>query len=90
VAPPPLGLGLLPQALAAASSLQAPPTPSHATSSCCRRFGPHCTRPSGAAGMGVWDNWRLEGPAFVWHFRGSPHVHVWVNIAGSPSVPTNA
>ncbi len=39
---------------------------------------------------GVWDNWRLEGPAFVWHFRGSPHVHVWVNIAGSPSVPTNA
>ena len=39
---------------------------------------------------GMWDNWRLEGPAFVWHFRGSPHVHVWVNIAGSPSVPTNA
>ncbi len=24
---------------------------------------------------GVWDNWRLEGPAFVWHFRGNPHVH---------------
>jgi len=39
---------------------------------------------------GVWDNWRLEGPAFVWHFRGSPHVHVWVNIADSPDVPTNA
>lgn len=39
---------------------------------------------------GVWDNWRLEGPAFVWHFRGSPHVHVWVNIADSPAVPTNA
>ena len=39
---------------------------------------------------GVWDNWRLEGPAFVWHFRGSPHVHVWVNIADSPSGPTNA
>ena len=39
---------------------------------------------------GVWDNWRLEGPAFVWHFRGSPHVHVWVNIADNPSVPTNA
>lgn len=33
----------------------------------------------------VWDNWRLEGPAFVWHFRGSPHVHVWVNIADDPS-----
>lgn len=39
---------------------------------------------------GVWDNWRLEGPAFVWHFRGSPHVHVWVNIADSPAIPTNA
>jgi Protein of unknown function (DUF3500) len=33
----------------------------------------------------VWDNWRLEGPAFVWHFRGAPHVHVWVNVASSPS-----
>jgi hypothetical protein len=30
---------------------------------------------------GVWDIWRMEGPAFVWHFRGSPHVHTWVNIA---------
>ena len=39
---------------------------------------------------GVWDNWRLEGPAFVWHFRGAPHVHVYVNIADSPQVPTNA
>lgn len=29
---------------------------------------------------GVWDIWRLEGPSFVWHFRGSPHVHVWVNV----------
>jgi len=33
---------------------------------------------------GVWDIWRLEGPAFVWHFRGAPHVHTWVNIAASP------
>jgi len=39
---------------------------------------------------GVWDNWRLEGPAFVWHFRGAPHVHVWVNIADTPNLPTNA
>jgi hypothetical protein len=39
---------------------------------------------------GVWDNWRLEGPAFVWHFRGAPHVHVWVNIADDPSIPINA
>ncbi|MEX0726184.1 MAG: DUF3500 domain-containing protein [Planctomycetaceae bacterium] len=35
---------------------------------------------------GVWDVWRLEGPSFVWHFRGSPHVHVWVNIADSRDV----
>lgn len=39
---------------------------------------------------GVYDNWRLEGPAFVWHYRGSPHVHVWVNVADVPTVPTNA
>ncbi len=38
----------------------------------------------------VWDNWRLEGPSFVWHFRGSPHVHVWVNIADSSDVKLNA
>ncbi len=29
---------------------------------------------------GVWDIWRLEGPGFVWHFRGAPHVHAYVNI----------
>jgi hypothetical protein len=39
---------------------------------------------------GVWDNWRLEGPSFVWHFRGSPHVHVWVNVSDSPDVKLNA
>jgi hypothetical protein len=39
---------------------------------------------------GVWDNWRLEGPSFVWHFRGSPHVHVWVNVADSADVKLNA
>ena len=38
----------------------------------------------------VWDCWRLEGPAFVWYFRGAPHVHVWVNIASDPSVKTNS
>jgi hypothetical protein len=37
-----------------------------------------------------WDNWRLEGPSFVWYFRGEPHVHVWVNIADDPSVALNA
>lgn len=39
---------------------------------------------------GEWDNWRLEGPSFVWYFRGSPHVHVWVNVADDPSVKTNS
>ena len=38
----------------------------------------------------VWDNWRLEGPSFVWHFRGAPHVHVWVNVAEDASVKLNA
>lgn len=38
----------------------------------------------------VWDNWRIEGPSFVWHFRGAPHVHVWVNIADSADVKLNA
>ena len=41
---------------------------------------------------GIWDRWRVEGPAFVWHFRGSPHVHVWVNVghrgAGDPALRT--
>lgn len=39
---------------------------------------------------GVWDNWRLEGPSFVWYFRGDPHVHVWVNVADDASIPLNA
>ncbi len=38
----------------------------------------------------VWDCWRLEGPAFVWYFRGTPHVHVWVNVADDPTVKTNS
>jgi hypothetical protein len=28
-----------------------------------------------------WDIWRVEGPSIVWHFRGAPHVHSYVNIA---------
>jgi hypothetical protein len=39
---------------------------------------------------GVWDNWRIEGPSFVWHYRGAPHVHVWVNVADSADVKTNS
>src|SRR5207302_1725473 len=30
---------------------------------------------------GAWDNWRLEGPSFVWFFRGTPHVHIWIHAA---------
>jgi len=39
---------------------------------------------------GEWDNWRLEGPSFVWYFRGHPHVHVWVNVADDPSPKLNS
>jgi hypothetical protein len=31
---------------------------------------------------GIWDVWMIEGPSMVWYFRGSPHVHTWVNIRG--------
>jgi hypothetical protein len=34
---------------------------------------------------GVWDNWKLEGPAFAWFFRSSPHSHVWLNVAEAPA-----
>jgi hypothetical protein len=37
-----------------------------------------------------WDNWRLEGPSLVWYFRGTPHVHIWINVADDPTVPLNA
>ncbi len=30
----------------------------------------------------VWDIWRVEGPTLVWHFRGAPHVHAYINIGG--------
>ncbi len=30
---------------------------------------------------GVWDIWKLEGPAFSWYFHGEPHVHTWLNVA---------
>jgi hypothetical protein len=39
---------------------------------------------------GVYDNWRLEGPSFVWYFRGRPHVHVWVNVADDASPKLNS
>lgn len=38
----------------------------------------------------VWDNWRLEGPSFVWYFRGDPHVHIWINVADTPEPKLNA
>ena len=33
----------------------------------------------------VWDIWRIEGPSFVWHFRGAPHVHAYINIGAARS-----
>jgi len=39
---------------------------------------------------GVWDNWRIEGPSFVFYFRGYPHVHMWVNIGSDSSVKLNS
>lgn len=39
---------------------------------------------------GEWDNWRIEGPAFVWYFRGYPHVHVWIHVSEDPDVPVTS
>jgi len=39
---------------------------------------------------GEWDNWRLEGPSFVWYFRGQPHVHIWIHVADDATLPLNA
>lgn len=41
---------------------------------------------------GIWDNWRLVGPSFVWYFRGKTHVHVrvWVNVADAPDIKQNS
>jgi hypothetical protein len=39
---------------------------------------------------GEWDNWRLEGPSFVWYFRGSPHVHIWIHVANDPDTPVTS
>jgi hypothetical protein len=37
-----------------------------------------------------WENWRLEGPAFVWYFRGCPHTHIWINVADDPAVAVSS
>jgi hypothetical protein len=39
---------------------------------------------------GEWDNWRVEGPAFVWYLRGYPHVHSWIHVADDPSTPVTS
>jgi len=39
---------------------------------------------------GEWDNWRIEGPAFVWYFRGAPHVHAWFHVADNPETPVTS
>jgi len=38
----------------------------------------------------IWDIWRVEGPAFVWHFRGAPHVHAYINIGAVSRPKTEA
>ena len=38
----------------------------------------------------VWDIWRVEGPSFVWHFRGAPHVHAYINIGLAAPQKTDA
>jgi hypothetical protein len=39
---------------------------------------------------GEWDNWRIEGPAFVWYFRGFPHVHIWIHVSEDSNVPVTS
>ncbi len=39
---------------------------------------------------GEWDVWRIEGPSFVWFFRGAPHVHSWIHIADDASAPVSS
>lgn len=34
----------------------------------------------------MWDIWRIEGPSFVCHFRGAPHVHAYLHVAGPSQV----
>ncbi len=34
-----------------------------------------------------WDIWRIEGPSFVWYFRGAPHVHIWIHVADDANAP---
>ena len=29
----------------------------------------------------VWDTWQIEGPEFVWYFRGYPHIHGYFHLA---------
>lgn len=29
----------------------------------------------------VWDDWRIEGPNAIFHFRGAPHVHAFIHVA---------
>ncbi len=41
-------------------------------------------------GDGEWDVWRIEGPSFVWYFRGAPHVHSWIHIADDANAPFSA
>jgi hypothetical protein len=39
---------------------------------------------------GEWDNWRIEGPAFGWYYRGTPHVHIWIHVADDSKTPVTS
>ena len=39
------------------------------------------------AGDQIWDIWRIEGPSLVWHFRGAPHVHAYINVGIQQQTP---
>jgi uncharacterized protein DUF3500/5'-nucleotidase-like protein len=39
---------------------------------------------------GLYQIFRLEGPAAVFHFRGAPHVHAFVNVAMDGDAPLSA
>ncbi len=41
-------------------------------------------------GDGEWDVWRIEGPSFVWYFRGAPHVHIWIHVADDENAPVSS
>jgi hypothetical protein len=52
----------------------------------CFRLG-HDGKPADIGKDQVWDIFRVEGPGFVWHFRGAPHVHGWLHVCRKGATP---